>query len=373
MFKCKVGLAKIAGFESSGFPQNHPMKKERVWLTLKALEKTGALSEIGLLETNRPASEGALMAFHEKSYIDFVRKMSQIGTGLLDYGDTPAFPGCYDSSASVVQASLLMIEKLAEFDHTVNLYGGLHHAMPARASGFCIFNDVSIAIKHLLNKGVRRMAYIDIDAHHGDGVMYGFYSDVRILNIDFHEDGRYLFPGTGFIHEMGEGDGEGKKVNVVLPPNASDSDLIYSFNRIVPPLLEGFKPEIILFQAGVDAHEDDPLTHLRFTERGYKYIYSKIHALSHSLCGGDLLVFGGGGYNLNNVVKCWTHLVHELSGVESKFSISELAEKITADFEDKVEHGHKHSSKESLDSPSDKTIKNIGSLEEELRKHGWSI
>jgi acetoin utilization protein AcuC len=373
MPKCKVGIVEIPGFERNGFPQNHPMKKERVWLTFRALEKAGVLRELSLLKINEPSSEDVIETFHEKSYVDFVKKMSEIGAGLLDYGDTPAFPHCYDISALVVQGSLSAADKLTDFDHTVNLYGGLHHAMPSRASGFCIFNDVSITIKHLLNQRISRIAYIDIDAHHGDGVMYGFYSEPKVLNIDFHEDGRHLFPGTGFIHEMGEGQAEGKKVNVVLPPNAVDSDFIYGFERLVPPLLQEFKPEIILLQAGVDAHEDDPLTHLRFTQRGYTHVYSKLHALSHALCGGKLVVFGGGGYNLCNVVDCWMRLLHEVAGIEPKTPIAELAKEIIVEFGAGIEHGCRQLQKESLGPPNNKTVENVGLLEEKLRHYGWSF
>ncbi|HLH45223.1 MAG TPA: acetoin utilization protein AcuC [bacterium] len=331
---CSVGLARIMGFEKSGFPAGHPMRPERVYLALKVLEASGVMRGLRVVEFDRDDGDdcvGLLRLFHEESYIRFVKKMSDIGEGLLDYGDTPAFPQCYEAYSHVVKASAEMCRVLLHTEHAVNLYGGLHHAQPNRASGFCVFNDVAVAIRILRGMGLTRIAYIDIDAHHGDGVMYPFYSDPNLLILDFHEDGRYLFPGTGSVEELGEGEGLGKKVNIVLPPYASDADYLYAFSKIVPSLIRSFKPEVILLQAGVDAHSGDPLTHLELSDSGYLQLVSSIHSLSHDVCGGRLIAFGGGGYGLSSVARCWAALVAELTAIAPAGSLASVTRRVFED------------------------------------------
>lgn len=307
------------------------MKRERVFLALKVLEEGGLMGRLEVLEFDRDDGDSCfdvLRLFHEEAYINFVKKMSDIGEGLLDYGDTPCFPKCYETYSHVAKASAEMCRMLGRLEHVVNLYGGLHHAYPNRASGFCVFNDVGVAIYTLRSLGFKRIAYIDIDAHHGDGVMYPFFSDPDLLIIDFHEDGRYLFPGTGFTYELGEGGGFGKKVNIVLPPNASDPDYDYAFRMLVPSLIEEFRPEVILLQAGVDSHMGDPLTHLELSDAGYLKLVSSIHALAHKVCGGRLALFGGGGYNLGSVARCWVGAVGELCGVRPEEPITALTRRV---------------------------------------------
>lgn len=366
-------MVRIKGFEKNGFPEGHPMRPERVPLALRVIEAGGALSSVGTLEFDRDDGDDCLdvlRLFHDELYIGFVRRMSEIGEGYLDYGDTPCFPKCYETYSHVAKASAEMCRMLGRYEHVVNLYGGLHHAHPSRASGFCVFNDVGVAIHTLRSLGFRRIAYIDIDAHHGDGVMYNFYSDPDLLIIDFHEDGRYLFPGTGFTHELGEGGGFGKKVNVVLPPYASDPDYEYAFDAIVPALAEEFRPEVILLQAGVDSHMGDPLTHLELTDAGYLKLVSHIHALAHKVAGGRLAVFGGGGYRLSSVARCWAGAVFEVSGYRPPTTIAELTEKVFG------EAGYAYDGvgvgpvkRKVLD----ETVRAVGDLVGRLRGAGWDL
>ena len=370
---CSVGLARITGFEESGFPDGHPMRPERVYLALKVLEASGVMRGLRVVEFDRDDGDDCvelLRLFHEESYIRFVKKMSDIGEGLLDYGDTPAFPQCYEAYSHVVKASAEMCRVLPQTQHAVNLYGGLHHAQPNRASGFCVFNDVAIAIRTLRGMGLTRIAYIDIDAHHGDGVMYPFYSDPNLLILDFHEDGRYLFPGTGSIEELGEGEGFGKKVNIVLPPHAGDADYLYTFSKIVPTLIRSFKPEVILLQAGVDAHSGDPLTHLKLSDSGYLQLVSSIHLLSHDVCGGRLIAFGGGGYRLSSVARCWAALVAELAGLEPAEPLSAIARRVFGEYRHTYEEvGVSTSQIEVLN----QTLKNTEALISGLSRAGWEL
>jgi acetoin utilization protein AcuC len=188
----------------------------------------------------------------------------------------------------------------------MNISGGLHHAHPGRASGFCIFNDPAISIAYLKKKyGVKKILYLDVDAHHGDGVMYGFYSDGAVLDIDFHEDGQHLFPGTGFANEVGEADGKGLKVNIPLPPFTDDDLYLPLFREIVPHAVRKFRPDILLLQCGADSHANDLLAHLQLTTKTYVEVARTVHELAHEVAGGRLIVFGGGGYNQANVARTW--------------------------------------------------------------------
>ena len=286
----------------------HPLRPERLKLALALMKSYGLIAPANLLPP-RLAKPDELRLFHTEEYLKRVQDYSMRGYGLLDDGDTPAFKGCFEAASWVAGASLAGIDAVMSgvADHTFNFSGGLHHAHPDRASGFCIFNDPAICVAFLKeNFGIKRVAYIDIDAHQGDGVMYGFYSDPSVLDIDFHENGRYLFPGTGFTDEVGKGEAKGLKINIPLPPGAGDELYLKAFNMIVPLALERYKPEFILFQAGADSHRGDRLSHLSLTVKTYNGIASKLHALAHEYCAGRIIVFGGGGYNLGNVARCWT-------------------------------------------------------------------
>jgi len=195
----------------------------------------------------------------------------------------------------------------------MNISGGLHHAHPSRASGFCIFNDPAVSIAYLKKKyAVEKVLYLDVDAHHGDGVMYGFYSDAGVLDIDFHEDGHHLFPGTGFIEEIGEGKGSGLKINIPLSPFTGDKPFMALFREIVPAAVRKYKPQILLLQCGADAHANDLLAHLQLTTKTYSGVAKIVHELAHEVADGRLIVFGGGGYNIANVVRTWTFVASVL-------------------------------------------------------------
>jgi acetoin utilization protein AcuC len=242
-------------------------------------------------------------------------------------GDTPAFKGCYEISSLIVGGSILACEQVMNgtLTHAFNPAGGLHHAHPERASGFCIFNDPAVVIAYLKSKyNLRRIVYLDIDAHHGDGVMYGYYSDPALLDIDFHEDGRYLFPGTGFVDEIGTGQGKGLKINIPLPPLTGDEAFLEAFNRVVPKFVREYKPEMILVQCGADGHENDRLAHLRYTTKTYNEVISQMHRLAHELCNGRMLLYGGGGYTVANVPRVWTIAFAALANITLENRLPEL-------------------------------------------------
>ena len=221
------------------------------------------------------------------------------------------------ASAHVVGASLEAFRQVwsGESLHSVNIAGGLHHAMPDRASGFCIYNDVAVGITQLLADGVERVAYVDIDVHHGDGVESIFWDDPRVLTISLHETGQMLFPGTGFATDTGGDSAEGTAANVALPPGTSDAGWLRAFHAVVPPLLREFRPEVLVTQHGCDSHMNDPLAHMMLSVDGQRAAYLALHELAHEVAGGKWVVTGGGGYSIIDVVpRAWAHLLAIASG-----------------------------------------------------------
>ncbi len=287
------------------FGPDHPFTERSrrsavdLWRTL--VPPGAKFEEAGELE---PASRAVLERFHESAYLDRVEECSARGSRApLDQGDTPAFHGCFEAAARIVQGGVQAVDHaLAHRTAAFHPSGGLHHAHPGAASGFCIFNDLAVAVAGPVRDG-RRVAYIDLDAHHGDGVMYGFYRSGRVLDIDFHQDGRTLFPGRGFVQEVGEGDGAGLKVNVPLPPLAGDRALLSIFERVVPTLLRSFRPDLIIVQHGADGHAGDPLTALQYTRESFDRIDQLVGALATELSEGRLVVAGGGGYRPESVAR----------------------------------------------------------------------
>ncbi|HXX72203.1 MAG TPA: acetoin utilization protein AcuC, partial [Candidatus Acidoferrales bacterium] len=292
----------------------------RLKLTFELMNASGLLESPNVKVIDpRYATDEELGLFHSHSYLASVKRASARGGGLLDAGDTPAFKGCYEASALATGASLTAVDQVMSgaVTHCMNISGGLHHAHPDRASGFCIFNDPAVAIAYLKSKyGAQRILYLDVDAHHGDGVMYGFYSDGSVLDIDFHEDGRHLFPGTGYTAEVGELAGRGLKVNIPLPPFTGDDLYLPVFRGIVPHVVRKFRPEVLLLQCGADSHANDLLAHLQLTTKAYVEVARIMHGLAHEVGGGRLVVFGGGGYNPANVARVWTLVAATL--VEAK-------------------------------------------------------
>lgn len=305
-----LGVVYSDAFQHYDFGPTHPLRPTRLKLTFELMKAVNLFSSPNVkISEPREASRDELLLFHDQEYVELIASASKSGEGFLDLGDTPAFEGCYESSALAVGASLNAVDLVmsGEATHAINIAGGLHHARPERASGFCIFNDPAISIAYLKKKyGVGKILYLDVDAHHGDGVMYGFYSDPGVLDIDFHEDGHHLFPGTGFTEEIGEGKGSGIKINIPLSPFTGDEPYMTLFRDIVPTAVRKYRPEVLLLQCGVDAHANDLLAHLQLTTRTYSEVAKIVHELAHEVAGGRLVVFGGGGYNLANVARAWT-------------------------------------------------------------------
>ena len=307
------------------FGPDHPLTPIRLELTYELSRAKGLFDNKHVkVVPPRVASEDEVRLFHTQEYVSLVRRVSKSGHGLLDLGDTPAFKGIYEASAMAAGATLDAVDAVMEgrADHGMNISGGLHHAHENRASGFCVFNDPAIAIAYLKKKhGLARIMYFDMDAHHGDGVMYGFYADAGVLNVDLHEDGRYLFPGTGFTFETGEKGAEGLKINIPVPPSTGDDPYLRAFREIVPPLVRAFKPQFIIAQCGADSHADDMLAHLRLTTRTYEEIITTLHVLAHEVASGRIVAVGGGGYNPANVARCWTVIAASLAELHLTNSI----------------------------------------------------
>jgi acetoin utilization protein AcuC len=278
-------------------------------LPVRLMRSAGLFSDPSRARWRRevpPARLEDLLRFHERPYVELVRRASRGSSGgFLDAGDTPAFPGCYPACNRIVGGALASFESVREgrARRAFHPSGGLHHAHRGRASGFCIFNDLGVALAQVTRPSgpYRRVAYVDIDAHHGDGVMYGFYDSGQILDIDIHQDGRTLFPGSGAVEEVGEGDGAGLKVNIPLPPGAGDRTFASAFLRVVPTLLRSYRPELIALQHGVDGHAGDRLAQLRYTHLSYELAVRTLMGLADELCEGRLVVTGGGGYNPRTV------------------------------------------------------------------------
>ena len=292
-------------FREYDFGDDHPFSERSRGLAVALVEATlepGEASAFEFVRSVEPCSRAELERFHEAPFLDLVERAGSLREPmLLDAGDTPAFPDCYRASARVAAGAVVGMRRTLETGRpSVHPGGGLHHAHPDHASGFCVFNDVALAIAEALEAG-KRVAYVDIDAHHGDGVMYGFYESGRVLDIDFHQDGRTLFPGTGFTTETGRGDGRGLKVNVPLIPTAGDEAIVPLFRRIVPPLVEEFRPDVLVLQHGVDGHYGDPLTRLQYTPAGYAAVLGTVLELAERVCAGRLLLTGGGGYRAESV------------------------------------------------------------------------
>ncbi len=300
---------------SYDFGPQHPMNPIRVDLTMALARELGVLDAPGVsVKGFEPADDALLRLVHDADYLDAVRREELDVARGLGLDDNPVFPGMHDASALVAGASVAAARAVwtGEARHAANIAGGLHHAMRGAASGFCVYNDPAIAIAWLLEQGAQRVAYVDVDVHHGDGVQAAFYDDPRVLTISLHESPRTLFPGTGLPNETGA---EGTAVNVALPPGTGDRHWLRAFDAIVPPLLRRFEPEILLTQHGCDSHELDPLAHLMLSVDGQRAAYEALHRLAHETAGGRWILTGGGGYELVHVVpRAWTHLLAEASG-----------------------------------------------------------
>lgn len=296
------------------FGAGHPFSPQRLQAFTEAFYQQHLDQQVDILSPESCTRE-QLELFHEPAYIERVRLQSKLGTGFLDHGDTPAFIGIYQAACLVVGTSLAATEQimLGNYRRAFIPIAGMHHARRDRAAGFNAFNDCGVVIEYLREQhNIQRIAYVDIDAHHADGVFYSFEADPDLIFVDLHEDGRYLYPGTGKIEETGKDKATGTKLNIPLPPGSNDIQF-----RQVWPKLESFirkqKPDFIIFQAGADSMLDDPITHLAFSEQSHAYAATQLCALADELCEGRLLVMGGGGYNLDNIARAWTAVVAAIS------------------------------------------------------------
>lgn len=296
-----------------GFGQGHPFGPDRMGVFWERARELGLDRRV---RTGTPvqASRTDLLRFHTPEYVARVEAQSRTGSGFLDYGDTPAFPGVYEAAATVVGTVLAAVDDILA-GTTARAFvpiAGLHHARRDMAAGFCVFNDCGVAIEYLLrHHELARVAYVDIDAHHGDGVFYAFEDDPQLIFADLHEDGRFLYPGTGTAEETGKGPARGTKLNIPMPPRAGDRELRAAWPA-VESLLEMYPPDFILLQCGADSLADDPITHLRYSADSHHYVTMRLMKLAGKYCDGRLLALGGGGYNRENLARAWTAVVEAL-------------------------------------------------------------
>jgi acetoin utilization protein AcuC len=302
-----------------GFGEGHPFGPDRHEAFMRELHRCGMDGRV-LRASPRPATREELEWFHSPAYLDLVRERSATGHGYLDAGDTPAFRGVYEVASYVVGGTLTAVEAVmsGKARRAFIPIGGLHHAAPGSAAGFCVFNDCGIAIHYLRRKhNLKRVAYVDIDAHHGDGVFYAFEDDPDLLFADLHEDGHYLYPGTGHARETGSGPARGTKLNIPLPPGAEDDAFRQAWERVEEYLLAG-QPDFILFQCGADSLAGDPITHLRLSENAHGHAAARLCAIADQLGHGRVVGMGGGGYNRRNLARAWTRVVESFLDSEEQ-------------------------------------------------------
>lgn len=335
----RVALVRDEAAESYAFGRDHPLAPVRVTLTHALIEASGLADAPGVVRVTPDVDaerdvEDALRV-HDADYVATVRALSQAldpGVPLLEApatlraraatvglgaGDTPAFAGMHEASLAVVRSSVTAARRVlaGEAQHAFNPGGGLHHAMPDRAGGFCIYNDTAAAIAALLEAGAERVVYVDVDVHHGDGVERMFAGDPRVLTISLHESGRTLFPGTGDAQDIGEGAGLASAVNVPLAPQTPGIVWLSAFDTVVEPLVRAFAPDVLVTQLGCDTHVTDPLAHLAITLDDMAAVYARLHALAHEAAEGRWVATGGGGYRLVDVVpRAWTLAFAEMTG-----------------------------------------------------------
>lgn len=311
---CRTSILLGEELAKYGFGRSHPFNNNRMMAFWdRFVELVPNRSSIEVVEPIM-ANEEAILSFHDKSYVDLVKQYSHLASGYLDAGDTPVFKGIFEAAATVVGSSLKALEIVVERTNGVqrafNPIGGLHHAYRGNASGFCVFNDIGIAILRARNRyGLDRIAYVDIDAHHGDGVFYEFEKDPLTFIADVHEDGKYLFPGTGSREERGKGSAEGTKLNLPVAPGSTDKEFISAFDEVERFVDQVAKPDLIILQCGADCIDGDPLTHLRYSPESHKYASKSLIKLADKYCEGRIIALGGGGYNLANIGNAWTNVV----------------------------------------------------------------
>lgn len=305
------------------FGHDHPFGPERHDAFAHELSRQHLDSKVRI---GKPVACGReqLQWFHTPEYVEKVISMSQIGGGYLDGGDTPAFNGVYEAAATVVGTGLHALEQIMRGPcrRAFIPIAGLHHARREAAAGFCVFNDCGVLIEAARRTyRLHTLAYVDIDAHHGDGVFYSYEDDPDLLFADLHEDGRYLYPGTGFADETGKGAAQGSKLNIPMPMGANDADFIRAWEKVEDFIRQG-KPELILMQCGADSLTGDPITHMQYSEQAHAHAAQSLCRLADECCEGRILAMGGGGYHLDNLARAWCAVVrafveHDASKRES--------------------------------------------------------
>jgi acetoin utilization protein AcuC len=311
---------QVTGYD---FGPGHPMDPVRLALTIGLVRDFGLDRAPGVTVTAAPgAGDSTLQLVHRPEYVAAVRRASADPKAAeIEYGigteDNPAFAGMHEASALIAGQSVGAAEAVwrGEAAHAVNFAGGLHHAMPGTASGFCVYNDAAVAIARLLELGAERVVYVDVDVHHGDGVQAVFWDDPRVLTISLHEHPRTLFPQTGWPEESGGPGAEGSAVNVALPAGTGDAGWLRAFHAVVPELVTAFRPQVLVTQHGADTHFEDPLAHLAVSLDAQRAVMEACHELAHAHAEGRWVALGGGGYEVVEVVpRSWTHLVAIAAG-----------------------------------------------------------
>ncbi len=308
-------IAIIAGAQLADyhFGEEHPFGPGRHKAFLDGMDSLNLTSRVTWLDPVRCDFQ-TLRSFHSTEYIEKIKQGSESGTGYLDQGDTPARKGIFEAASTVVGSVLHMVDKIMDkqFRRGFVPIAGLHHAYRDHCSGFCVFNDCAIAIEHLRNKyQLKKILYVDIDAHHGDGVFYNYESDSQVFVVDFHEDGHFLFPGTGDIDETGAGSARGSMMNFPMPIQAADEDFI----RLWPEaeaFIRTIEPEFIILQCGADSMKGDPITHLAYSQRSYQFAAASLCKFADEFCDGRIIALGGGGYNMENISLAWPEVVRAM-------------------------------------------------------------
>ena len=310
--KCCIFLGE--GLASYGFGNDHPFGPMRHYVFEQEFYKKSLYEKVDVLPPQR-ADQSVLELFHTHDYVEQVKQQSRSGTGYLDQGDTPAFIGMFEAASSVVGTVCNAVDRIMnkEYKRAFIPIAGLHHARRDIAAGFCVFNDCGVAIEYLRHKHhIKRIAYVDIDAHHGDGVFYSFENDPQLIFADLHEDGRFLYPGTGASTETGKDDAQGTKLNIPMPPESNDNDFMQAWESVEKFLLQQ-RADFILLQCGADSIKGDPITHMEYSEKAHAYATKRLCKLANEMCDGRFIALGGGGYNHNNIAKTWTAVVESMA------------------------------------------------------------
>ncbi len=314
----------LAGYDLG---TDHPLAPANRELAIDLIRAYGMLGrpDVTVLSPD-PGDEHLIARVHTAAYMAAVRRYSaaphlaaafEAGMwGLAHGGDTPAFAGMHEAAVAVCGASVTAARAVWEgrADRALSVAGGLHHAFANKANGFCIYNDPAVAIRWLLDNGARRVAYVDVDVHHGDGTQFIFYDDPRVLTCSVHESGRYLFPGTGAVSERGTGAGEGTSVNIPLPAFSGDGPYLRAIEEVIGPAVTDFAPDILVTQDGVDPHHQDPLAHLQVGMATFPRVWRTLHRLADHAAGGRWVALGGGGYNVDVLPRAWALLFAEMTG-----------------------------------------------------------